>query len=145
MFTGSFFHTMDNKGRVSIPARYREILKERKDRQIVITNWEGYILAFPQSEWLVFTAELSAKFSMLDSRYRAIQRLLISGAEECPLDRQGRILVSQNLRDYAKLSREVCLVGALRCFEIWDRSTFESHRQHLEDNIDEGILAGLLI
>jgi MraZ protein len=144
MFTGSYFHTMDNKGRVSIPARYKEILKDRKDRYLTITNWEGYVMAFPQSEWIVFAEEL-AKKPMLDPRYRPIQRLLISGAEECLLDRQGRILVSQNLRDYAKLSREVVLVGALRCFEIWDRSTFESHRQNLEKNIDEGMLHGLLI
>jgi MraZ protein len=144
MFTGSYFHTMDNKGRVSIPARYKEILKDRKDRHLTITNWEGYVLAFPQSEWVIFAEEL-AKKPMLDPQYRPIQRLLISGAEECPLDRQGRILVSQNLRDYAKLSREVCLVGALRCFEIWDRSTFESHRKNLEENIDKGMLHGLLI
>jgi MraZ protein len=51
MFTGSYFHTMDNKGRVSIPARYREILKERKDRQIILTNFGGYVLGFPVSEW----------------------------------------------------------------------------------------------
>ena len=144
MFTGSYFHTMDNKGRVSIPARYREILKDRKDRHIIITNWEGYVLAFPQSAWIVFIEEL-AKKPMLDPRFRHLQRLLISGAEECSLDRQGRILVSQNLRDYAKLSREVCLVGAIRCSEIWDRSTFESHRKQLEETIDEGMLHELLI
>jgi MraZ protein len=144
MFTGSYFHTMDNKGRVSIPARYRETLKDRKDRHIIITNWEGYVLAFPQSEWIKFEEGLAAK-PILDNRVRALQRFIISGAEECSLDRQGRILVSQNLRDYAKLSREVCLVGAIRCFEIWDRSTFESHRKHLEETIDEGMLHELLI
>jgi len=144
MFTGSYFHTMDNKGRVKIPSRYLEILEDRKDRHIIITNWEGYVLAFPQSEWVIFAEELSKK-PMLDPRYRPIQRLLISGAEECALDRQGRILVSQNLRNYAKLSREVVLVGALRCFEVWDRSTFESHRKQLEETIDKGMLHELLI
>ena len=144
MFTGSYFHTMDNKGRVSIPARYKEILKDKKDKHLTITNWEGYVLAFPQSEWVVFAAEL-AKKPILDPKYRPLQRFLISGAEECALDRQGRILVSQNLRDYAKLSREVVLVGALRCFEIWDRSSYESHRQNLEKNLDEGMLHELLI
>ncbi len=144
MFTGSYFHTMDNKGRVSIPARYKEILKDRRDKHLTITNWEGYVLAFPQSEWTIFAAEL-AKMPILDPRYRPLQRFLISGAEECALDRQGRILVSQNLRDYAKLTREVVLVGALRCFEIWDRSSYESHRQNLEQNLDEGMLHGLLI
>ena len=59
MFTGSYFHTMDNKGRVSIPARYREILKGGKDHQIIITNFGGYVLAFPQSEW----NKIEAKFA----------------------------------------------------------------------------------
>ena len=121
MFTGSYFHTMDNKGRVKIPSRYREIIEGGKDHQITITNWEGYVLAFPQSEWNKI-AEKLAKMPIRDPDYRPIQRFLISGAEECILDRQGRILVSPNLRNYARLSREVVMVGALRCFEIWDRT-----------------------
>jgi len=140
MFTGSYFHTMDNKGRVSIPARYREILTSH----IVLTNFGGYVLAFPQSEW----SKIEAKFAeqpLFRKDVRAFQRFLISGVEECELDRQGRILVPPNLRNYARLSREVCLVGAIRCFEIWDRGTFESHRQELEETIDEGMLHELLI
>jgi MraZ protein len=144
MFTGSYFHTMDNKGRVSIPSRYREILKDRKDRQIILTNFGGYVLAFPQSEW----NKIEAKFAeqpLFRKELRDFQRFLISGVEECVLDRQGRILVSPNLRNYARLSREVCLVGAIRCFEIWDRATFESHRKQLEETIDEAMLHELLI
>ena len=92
---------MDNKGRVSIPARYREILKDRKDRQIILTNFGGYILAFPQSEW----NKIEAKFAeqpLFRKDVRDFQRFLISGVEECLLDRQGRILVPPNLRDYAR-------------------------------------------
>ena len=140
MFTGSYFHSMDNKGRVIIPARYREILTSH----IVLTNFGGYVLAFPQSEW----SKIEAKFAEqpeFRKDVRAFQRFLISGVEECELDRQGRILVPPNLRNYARLSREVCLVGAIRCFEIWDRGTFESHRQELEETIDEGMLHELLI
>ena len=140
MFTGSYFHSMDNKGRVIIPARYREILTSH----IVLTNFGGYVLAFPQSEW----SKIEAKFAeqpLFRKDVRAFQRFLISGVEECELDRQGRILVPLNLRDYARLNREVCLVGAIRCFEIWDRGTFESHRQELEETIDEGMLHELLI
>ena len=144
MFTGSYFHTMDNKGRVSITARYREILKGGKDRQIILTNFGGYVVAFPQSEW----SKIEAKFAeqpLFRKDLRAFQRFLISGVEECLLDRQGRILVPPNLRDYARLSREVCLVGAIRCFEIWDRATFETHRKQLEESIDERMLHELLI
>jgi len=144
VFTGSFFHYMDNKGRVSIPSRYREILQEGKDRQLILTNFGGYILAFPQSEW----HKIEAKFAeqpLFRKELRDFQRFLISGVEECPLDRQGRILISPNLRNYAKLSREVCLVGAIRCFEIWDRQAFEGHRKELEQSISEEVLHELLI
>jgi MraZ protein len=140
MFTGSFFHTMDNKGRVSIPARYREMLTN----QVVLTNFGGYVLGFPQTEW----SKVEAKFAeqpLFRKEIRAFQRFLISGAEECELDRQGRILVPPNLRNYARLSREVCLVGAIRCFEIWDRGTFETHRKELEETLDEEMLHDLLI
>jgi MraZ protein len=144
VFTGSYFHNMDSKGRVSIPSRYREILQEGKDRQLILTNFGGYILAFPQSEWV----QIEVKFSqqpLFRKEVRDFQRFLISGVEECPLDRQGRILISPNLRNYAKLSRELCLVGAIRCFEIWDRQAFEGHRQQLEQSISEEVLHELLI
>ncbi|OGP74346.1 MAG: division/cell wall cluster transcriptional repressor MraZ [Deltaproteobacteria bacterium RBG_13_58_19] len=144
MFTGSFFHFMDNKGRVSIPARYRELLQERQDRQVILTNFDGYLLAFPQSEWVKIEGKLG-DLALFRKDLRAFQRFLISGVEECPLDRQGRVLIPQNLRDYAKLSREVTLVGAVRCFEIWDRVTYEAHRKQLEESINEEVLHELLI
>lgn len=144
MFTGSFFHTMDSKGRVSIPVRYREILQERQDRQIILTNWDGYILAFPQSEWVKVEAKLG-ELALFRKDYRAFQRFLISGVEECPLDRQGRILIPQNLREYAKLGREVAIVGVVRNFEIWDRERYEAHRRQLEESIDESVLHEVLI
>jgi MraZ protein len=140
---------MDTKGRVSIPSRYREILVERKDRQVILTNYlttqgERYILAFPQSEWVKVEAQLMEQ-AVFDKSVRAFQRFLISGVEECPLDRQGRILVPPNLRDYAKLSREVCIVGAVRSFEIWDRQAYEAHRQFLEESIGQEVYEKLLI
>jgi MraZ protein len=144
MFTGSYFHLLDNKGRVSISPRYREILQERQDRLLVLTNFDGYILAFPQSEWLKVEAKL-AEQAIFRKDVRAFQRFLISGVQECPLDRQGRILIGPYLRDYAKLSREVALVGAVRCFEIWDRATYEAHRQELEASVNEEVLHELLI
>lgn len=144
MFNGSYFHLLDNKGRVSISPRYREILQERQDRLLILTNFDGYILAFPQSEWVKIEARL-AEQAVFDKNVRGFQRFLISGVQECPLDRQGRILIGPYLRDYAKLSREVALVGAIRCIEIWDRPTYETHRQQLEASISEEVLHKLLI
>lgn len=144
MFTGSFFHSMDSKGRVSIPSRYRDILQERQDRLLTLTNWDGYVLAFPQSEWVKVEARLG-ELALFRKDLRALQRFLTSGAEECFLDRQGRILIPQNLRDYAKLTRDVALVGTVRCFEIWDKAAFEAHRKQLEESINQEVLHELLI
>jgi len=153
MFTGRHFHSMDNKGRVSIPSRYREILQERKDRQVILTNLQQrlekdappnirYVLAFPYSEWRKVEEKLAEQPIF---RNRNVQRFIMSGVEECPLDRQGRILIPPGLRDYAHLSREVCLVGMTRCFEIWDRAAYEAHSRMLEESIDEGMLEELSI
>jgi len=142
MFTGCYIHTMDNKGRVSIPVRYRQILQERQDRQLILTNWDGYILAFPQSEWVKVEAKLG-ELDLFRKDHRNFQRLIISSAEDCPLDRQGRILIPQTHRDYAKLGREVALVGAVRNFEIWDRGRYEAHRAQLEASLDESMIQAL--
>jgi MraZ protein len=82
MFTGSYFHLLDNKGRVSISPRYREILQERQDRLLILTNFDGYILSFPQSEWVKIEAKLSEQ-AIFRKDVRAFQRFLISGVQEC--------------------------------------------------------------
>jgi MraZ protein len=144
MFRGSSFHTMDNKGRVSIPVRFREVLQERQDRQLILTNWEGYILAFPHSEWIKLEAKLG-ELATFRKDYRNFKRFLLSGVEECPLDRQGRILIPQSLREYAKLGREVAIIGQVQNFEIWDRERFEANRKQLEESLDASVLDDLLI
>jgi MraZ protein len=148
MFTGSHFYSMDKKGRVSIPSHYREILAEHKDRELILTNYltnlDRYVLALPTSEWVQIEAKLGEQ-AFFDKDVRAFRRFLMSGVEICPLDRQGRILIPPNLRDYAKLTRDVCLVGVGRSFEIWDRQTYEAHRQQLEESIGQEVYQKLLI
>lgn len=136
---------MDNKGRVSIPSLYREVLRELQDRQLVITNYfqrkiqDGvsgqirYLRAFPTSAWKEFLEAQKPVFGR-NINYR---RFILGGKEECPLDRQGRILISPSLRDYAQLSRELTLAGNGPFFEIWDRAVYEAHEKLLEDTIDE--------
>lgn len=149
-FTGTHYHFMDNKGRVSIPSRYREILQEGNDYPIYLTNFQQkfqanapeqyrYLIAFPYSEWQKIEA-MFAERQIFSTELRNFQRYIVSRAEECPLDRQGRILVPPTLREHAKISREVCVVGAVRCFEIWDRAAYEAHSKQLEDTFDEGKL-----
>lgn len=132
MFRGRYFHVMDDKGRITIPPRYRDLLQERHEKHLVITNLDGYLIAFPLSEWEVIEQRLS-QLSLLRKDFRAFQRLFVSGATECPLDRQGRILIPPSLRQYARLNREVVLAGAVRCFEIWDRKAWEEEMARIEE------------
>ncbi len=132
MFRGRYFHVMDDKGRITIPPRYRDILQERQEKHLVVTNLDGYLIAFPLSEWEVIEQRLS-QLSFLRKDFRAFQRLFVSGAAECPLDRQGRILIPPSLRQYARLNREVVLAGAVRCFEIWDRRAWDQEMARIEE------------
>jgi MraZ protein len=146
MFKGRHDLLMDNKGRVSIPTRYREVLQEQQDRHLVLTNFNTnkhkYLLAFPQNEWLQVEANLAAQ-AKLGSKYRHFQRYLVTVAEECPLDRQGRILVPPPLREYAEITREVVLGGMTRYIELWDKQAFLAHRQELESQDWEEEFQGL--
>ncbi len=132
MFRGRFFNVMDDKGRITIPPRYREILSERQERHLIVTNLDGYLIAFPQSEWEVIEQRLS-QLSILEKKFRSFQRFFVSGASECPFDRQGRILLPPSLREYAKLDKDVVLAGAVRCFEIWDRQSWDQEMARIED------------
>jgi len=132
LFRGRFYHVMDDKGRITIPPRYREILKERQDQHLIVTNLDGYLIAFPQSEWEVIEERLS-QLSILDKKFRSFQRFFVSGATECPFDRQGRILVPPSLREYAQLDKEVVLAGVVRCFEIWDRKLWDQEMRRIAE------------
>jgi transcriptional regulator MraZ len=144
-FSGRHFHTMDNKGRVSIPSRYREILLELQDHQLVLTNYfqrkiqEGmpgeihYLRAFPTAAWQEYLEAQKPTFA----KNINLRRFIMSGKEECPLDRQGRILISPSLRDFAQLSREIILVGMENWFEVWDRGVYEANLPLLLDTIAE--------
>jgi MraZ protein len=101
-------------------------------------------VAFPQSEWVKVEAKLG-ELPLFRKDYQAVNRFIISGAEDCPLDRQGRILIPQTLRDYAKLDREVAMVGQVRYFEIWDRERYEAHRKQLEAMLNDSTLKELFI
>lgn len=146
-FTGTHYHFMDNKGRVSIPSRYRDILQEGNDQPLYLTNFKQkihendseqirYLIAFPLSEWKKIEDKFAGQ-NPFNQQMRIFQRYIVSRAEECPLDRQGRILVPPILREYANFSREVCIVGATHCFEIWDRAAYEAHSKQMEDTFDE--------
>jgi MraZ protein len=120
MFRGRFEHIVDSKGRVSIPAKFRELLAEKYDDRLILTNFDRCLVAYPYEEWRVLEERVSS-LSMVKKEVKAFQRFFISGATECPIDKLGRILVPPTLRDYAQLERNVVFAGMLRKFEVWSK------------------------
>jgi len=144
MFRGRFEHTIDSKGRVSIPAKFRELLVEKYDERLILTNFDRCLVAYPFEEWRSVEDKVGS-LSMVKKEVRAFQRFFISGAAECPIDKLGRILIPPTLRDYAQLARNVVFNGMLKKFEIWSKDRWQEEIKRSEENF-EGMseaLAGL--
>lgn len=118
MFRGRFEHSIDTKGRVSIPSKFREILSTNFDERLIITNFDDCLWAYPFAEWQKIE-ERVATLPQFKPEVKALQRVFISAANECPIDRQGRILIPQTLREYAGINRDLVFVGMTRRIEIW--------------------------
>ena len=135
MFRGRYEHTIDKKGRISIPYKYREILVEKGDETLIVTNFDSCLVAFPREEWEILEKKV-AKLPQMKPEVKAFQRYFISGAIECPLDKQGRIVIPQSLREYAKLNKEVVLVGLVRKFEIYSKEKWENEFEKSRDKFE---------
>ena len=127
MFRGRSKHNLDEKGRLAIPARFKEILEKKEDSCLVLTNQNNCLWAFARDEWRVIE-ERAAELSLFDNAINAYRRYFISGAQECPI-KQGRITIPPDLREIAGLRKEVVLVGELKLFEIWDKEEWEKEFQ----------------
>ncbi len=124
MFRGQFEHTLDGKGRLSIPSRFRETLNERYDPRLVVTKYGGCLVAYPFLEWQKLEEKVLA-LPQFSKDSRKLLRTFCSSATECAIDKLGRILIPQTIREYAKLDKEVMLIGALRYVEIWSKEAWD--------------------
>jgi MraZ protein len=127
MFRGRSKHNLDEKGRLAIPARFKEVLEKKDSSSLILTNQHNCLWAFARDEWQVIE-ERAADLSLFDNAVSAYRRYFISGAQECPI-KQGRITIPPDLREIAGLQKEVVLVGELKLFEIWDREEWEKEFQ----------------
>lgn len=131
MFLGSYEHSIDAKGRVSLPARFREVLATQGDSRLVVTtNLDPAgrcLVAYPMDEWQAFQERI-AGLPQFDEHVVLLKRLHIGGACEVAPDRQGRILIPQLHREYAGLSGPVLFAGLGSTLEIWDREQWEGQR-----------------
>jgi MraZ protein len=125
MFRGSFTLTMDDKGRLALPARYREILLSENQGHLICTIdlHDPCLLLYPLAEWEEIEEKLKS-LSSLNPQERRLQRLLLGNATDCDMDKNGRILVPAPLRQHAGLSKNIRLVGQLNKFEIWDEAAW---------------------
>jgi MraZ protein len=135
MFRGRFEHTIDSKGRVSIPAKFRELLAEKYDERLILTNFDRCLVAYPFEEWRGVEEKVGS-LSMVKKEVRAFQRFFISGAAECPIDKLGRILIPPTLRDYAQLARNVVFNGMLKKFEIWSKDRWLEEIKRSEESFE---------
>lgn len=128
MFRGTFEHTIDDKGRVSVPARFREALQATNDDRVVITNFlMGAVRCldvYPHAAWTQLEERLRAK-PQFNQRILRFQNYYVAGAHDCVLDKQGRILLPPPLREYAALKRDVVFTSALDKFRIWDQQQWK--------------------
>jgi len=123
-------HTMDEKGRVSIPAVLRAELLEQDPRPPILTNLVDCpaVGLFPQNRWTEIEQRLN-NMSQMQPEVASLRRMLISGAVEAPIDGQGRILIPPYLREHGGLGREVTIAGVGGRIEIWDRARFDQELQ----------------
>ncbi len=131
MFRGISLLSLDAKGRLSIPARYRQqALDAANDQWILTVDRDRCLLLYPLPAWEVVERQL-IQLSSVNTRARALKRLLLGHAEECVLDASGRILLPAPLREFAHLDKRVALVGQGNKFEIWDESAWRDWREAL--------------
>lgn len=135
MFRGRFEHALDSKGRISIPAKFRELLAEKSDDRLIVTNFDRCLAAYPYEEWRVLEERISS-LSMVKKEVKTFQRFFISGAAECPIDKLGRILIPPTLREYAQLEKNVVFAGMLKKFEIWSKERWLEEIKRLQENFD---------
>jgi MraZ protein len=120
MFRGITQLSLDAKGRIAIPAKYRgELVEQCSGRLVVTADPSRCLLIYPQPAWEPIEQKLSALPSF-NSKTRKLQRLLIGSASDVEMDNAGRILIAPPLRSFASLSKEVVLVGQGEKFELWD-------------------------
>ena len=117
MFMGEYSHSIDAKGRLIIPSKFREQLGE----EFVLTKGlDGCLSIYPMDEWTAFEEKLKA-LPLTNKNARTFSRFFVAGATSCELDKQGRILVPSTLREFAGLEKEVVLTGNLTRIEVWSK------------------------
>lgn len=131
MLIGEYEHSVDVKGRLIMPAKLREDIGERF---VVTKGLDGCLFVFSLKEWEIFGEKLRT-LPVSNKNARDFSRFFLAGAIECEIDKQGRFLITSNLREFASLDKDVVIIGVTTRLEIWNRDKWKSY------NSDENISA----
>ncbi|MCF8010640.1 MAG: division/cell wall cluster transcriptional repressor MraZ [Clostridiales bacterium] len=133
MFLGEHQHIVDKKGRLIIPSSFREGLGEKF---ILTKGLDTCLFIYPMDEWKILEQKMRA-LPMTRSDARAFTRFFFSGAAECEIDKQGRILVPANLREYAGIEKDVVVIGVSFRVEIWNRERWEVYNKDAVSSVED--------
>ncbi len=130
---GEYHHTIDIKGRMIVPSKFREGLGETF---VITRGLDQCLFGYPMSEWQVIEEKLKA-LPLTKKDARAFTRFFFSGATECELDKQGRVNIATPLLQYAKLEKECVVIGVSNRIELWSKSIWETYVAEQEDSFEE--------
>lgn len=130
MFMGTYDHSIDAKGRVIVPAKFREALG---DSFVVTLGLDGCLFVYPEEEWEGFVKQLKELPGSKEAR--KLQRYFMAGAAPCDVDKQGRVLIPSNLREKAGLDKDIVFVGVMSKIEIWSKKRWDENDGF--DNMDD--------
>nr|WP_233486919.1 division/cell wall cluster transcriptional repressor MraZ [Halanaerobium sp. MA284_MarDTE_T2] len=133
MFMGEYTHSMDTKGRLIIPSKLREDLTEKF---VITRGLDNCLFLYPLPEWNTLEEKLIS-LPMTSKNARNFVRFFFSGASECELDKQGRISLPSNLRDYADFEHEIVIIGLANRIELWAKEKWDSYMNEVENSYED--------
>ncbi len=136
MFRGSSFHTIDAKGRIIIPTRFREVIRADGADSVMVSRIDNCVVAYTLEKWRKLEAEILS-LPKPSANMRRFRRVFIGGAFKCTCDKQDRILIPSTLREYAILDKDIVLVGVLERFEIWSRENWDKEVLSLDEDMQD--------
>lgn len=128
-------HTLDAKGRLIFPSRFREVLRQVGSENLMLVPWGNHLRAYPVTEWEALETKLLTQGG--EHRISSFFRYVVGGAVECALDKQGRILIPPDLRNDLMLGKDVTVTGMLDWVEIWDKDAWIAETKATRENFVE--------
>lgn len=136
MFRGSSSHTCDPKGRLIVPSRFRDVIKAGGGEGVILTtSMTDALSAYSYDEWSKVESRIMASRS---PNISALRRFFLGNSQDCSCDKQGRILIPKNLREYAGIEKEIILVGLVDHFEVWSLERWDAENQNTIQSIKSG-------